>query len=148
MFISSLTFFTGFAASRAVTHWIRSHPGKARNASVGGRHIHHLVFGIGGLLGVGYMWLTGFGTPQSRPPAFGNADSAPSSDRKSPAGETERQEPATAAAFLVTMNRRTTPAAPRRDMDGAGNKNDGVRRGDKGRRGRCLSTKPASRDLA
>jgi hypothetical protein len=67
MFISSLTFFSGFGASRAVTHWIRSHRGKARNASVGGRHIHHLVFGIGGLLGVGYLWLTGFGTPQSRP---------------------------------------------------------------------------------
>lgn len=66
LFISSLTFFGSFAAARAITHRIRSDRGRLRNVSIGGRHIHHLVFGIGGLLGVGYLWLSGIGTPQDR----------------------------------------------------------------------------------
>src|SRR5438552_8417697 len=66
MFISSLGFLGGFAAARAVTHAIRSRRGPFKNLSFGGRHLHHLVFGIGGLLGTGYLWLTGVGTPQSR----------------------------------------------------------------------------------
>jgi hypothetical protein len=28
----------------------------------GGRHLHHMVFGIGGLLGIGYLWLLLVGT--------------------------------------------------------------------------------------
>ena len=31
-------------------------------AQVGGRHLHHMVFGIGGLLGTGYLWLLLIGT--------------------------------------------------------------------------------------
>jgi len=66
MFISSIGFFGGFVAARAVTHLIRSQRGPFKNLSLGGRHLHHLVFGITGLLGTGYLWLTGVGTPQSR----------------------------------------------------------------------------------
>jgi uncharacterized membrane protein YdcZ (DUF606 family) len=64
MFISSLGFLGGFAIARVITHAIRSQVGPFKNLSVGGHHLHHLVFGIGGLLGAGYLWLTGVGTPQ------------------------------------------------------------------------------------
>jgi len=57
LFISSVSFFTTFAGTRAITHAIRRGVGPFRNVGVGGRHIHHLVFGIAGLLGSGYLWL-------------------------------------------------------------------------------------------
>ena len=62
MFIGSLGFFGGFGAARAITHAIRARVGPFRNLSVGGRHLHHMVFGIGGLLGIGYLWLLLVGT--------------------------------------------------------------------------------------
>jgi hypothetical protein len=62
MFIGSLAFVAGFAGTRAVTHAIRDGVGPFRNLSVGGRHLHHLVFGIAGLLGTGYLWLLLVGT--------------------------------------------------------------------------------------
>jgi hypothetical protein len=66
-FLASLGFFAGFGAARAITHAILHGVGPFRNLSVGGRHLHHLVFGIGGLLGVGYLWLGLFGvSPKGR----------------------------------------------------------------------------------
>ena len=62
MFLGSVGFFTGFGGARAVTHAIRAELGPFRNLSVGGRHLHHLVFGIGGLLATGYLWLLLVGT--------------------------------------------------------------------------------------
>ena len=62
MFIGSLGFFAGFGAARAITHAIRARVGPFQNLSVGGRHLHHMVFGIGGLLGTGYLWLLLVGT--------------------------------------------------------------------------------------
>jgi len=61
MFIASLAFFFGFGAARAVTHMIRAEIPPFHNMEIGGRHLHHMVFGIGGLLGVGYLWLLLFG---------------------------------------------------------------------------------------
>lgn len=61
LFLASLGFFGGFGVARAITHAILHGVGPFRNMSVGGRHLHHLVFGIGGLLGVGYAWLGLFG---------------------------------------------------------------------------------------
>jgi len=66
LFLASLGFFGGFAAARLVTHAILHQVGPFRNLSVGGRHLHHLVFGIGGLLSVGYVWLGLFGVTPSR----------------------------------------------------------------------------------
>src|SRR6266852_7545547 len=57
LFLASLGFFAGFGGARAITHAILHKVGPFRNLSIGGRHLHHLVFGIGGLLGVGYLWL-------------------------------------------------------------------------------------------
>jgi hypothetical protein len=62
MFVASIAFFGGFGAARAITHAIRHRIGPFHNLSVGGRHLHHLVFGIGGLLGTGYLWLLPVGT--------------------------------------------------------------------------------------
>lgn len=65
-FISSTTFGLSFALCRTVTHAIRDQRGPFRNVEVGGRHIHHMTFGILGLLGVGYAWLIGFGLPEGQ----------------------------------------------------------------------------------
>jgi hypothetical protein len=55
LFLASFGFFAGFGAARAVTHAILHRVGPFQNLSIGGRHLHHLVFGIGGLLAVGYL---------------------------------------------------------------------------------------------
>lgn len=68
MFLSSAGFFAGFGAARAITHAIRRGVGPFRNLTVGGRHLHHLVFGIGGLLGTGYLWLLLVGTDDRADP--------------------------------------------------------------------------------
>ena len=57
LFLSSVSFFTTFAATRSITHAIRAGRGPFHNLIVGGRHFHHLVLGIAGLLGTGYLWL-------------------------------------------------------------------------------------------
>lgn len=61
LFLSSVSFFFTFAVTRIVTHAIRAGVGPFRNLSVGGRHLHHLVFGIIGLLLSGYLWLVQVG---------------------------------------------------------------------------------------
>jgi hypothetical protein len=55
-----------FATVRAITHAIRAERGPFRNITPGGRHIHHMTFGIIGLLTVGYMWLLEIGTNEQR----------------------------------------------------------------------------------
>lgn len=50
-------FFVTFAAVRGITHAIRAEKGPFRNITPGGRHIHHMTFGIAGLLIVGYLWM-------------------------------------------------------------------------------------------
>jgi hypothetical protein len=57
LFMASVGFGAGAVTVRTVTHMIRHGVGPFRNLSIGGRHLHHLVFGIFGLLGSGYLWL-------------------------------------------------------------------------------------------
>src|SRR5580698_6238093 len=52
LFLSSVSFFTTFAATRAITHAIKDGVGPFHNMSIGGRHFHHLVIGITWLLEV------------------------------------------------------------------------------------------------
>src|SRR6516225_6728714 len=59
--IGSLSFGATFGATRFITHSIRAGRGPFRNITPGGRHIHHMTFGIIGLLGVGYAWLNEIG---------------------------------------------------------------------------------------
>jgi hypothetical protein len=60
-FVSSASFFTTFAIVRAITHSIRAGIGPFKNVTPGGRHIHHMTFGIIGLLTVGYLWMLEIG---------------------------------------------------------------------------------------
>ncbi len=59
--LGSLSFFTTFATVRIITHTIRSGRGPFHNVSAGGRHIHHMVWGILLLLLMGYAWLLQIG---------------------------------------------------------------------------------------
>jgi hypothetical protein len=62
LFLASLAFFLGLAGVRALTHAIRAGIGPFHDISAGGRHIHHLVWGILLLLLIGYLWLAEVGT--------------------------------------------------------------------------------------
>ena len=59
--LSTASFATTFAVVRLITHAIRSERGPFRNITPGGRHIHHMTFGIISLLAVGYLWLLEIG---------------------------------------------------------------------------------------
>jgi hypothetical protein len=63
---STGSFFVTFAAVRGITHAIRAERGPFKNITPGGRHIHHMTFGITGLLTVGYLWLLEIGVNEQR----------------------------------------------------------------------------------
>ena len=60
--MAALGFYLAFAIVRILTHSIRAGRGPFHNVEMGGRHIHHLVWGILLLLLVGYGWLMQIGT--------------------------------------------------------------------------------------
>jgi len=62
LFVASVSFFLTFAGVRAVVFAILHNIPPFHFIEHGGRHIHHLVFGIIILLGVGYGWLADIGT--------------------------------------------------------------------------------------
>lgn len=57
IFLASLGFFTAVLVVRGITIAIHNDIGPFHDVSLGGRHIHHLVWGILLLLLVGYLWL-------------------------------------------------------------------------------------------
>jgi hypothetical protein len=57
--ISWLAFTGTFAGVRGVTHAIRAGRGPFKNLSVGGEHLHHYLWGIGLLAGVGAIAVRG-----------------------------------------------------------------------------------------
>jgi len=57
MLLASFGFYVAFALVRVITHEIRAGRGPFHDVTAGGRHIHHLVWGILLLLLVGYCWL-------------------------------------------------------------------------------------------
>ena len=57
--ISWLAFTGTFAGVRGVTHAIRAGKGPFKNLSVGGEHLHHYMWGIGLLAGVGAIAVRG-----------------------------------------------------------------------------------------
>jgi hypothetical protein len=59
--IGAVSFAVTFGLIRVVTHAIRDGRGPFRNITPGGRHIHHMTFGIGGLIAVGWAWLNEIG---------------------------------------------------------------------------------------
>src|SRR6202050_153223 len=62
LFVASVSFFLTFAGVRAVVFAVLHHIPPFHFIEQGGRHIHHLVFGIIILLAVGYGWLADRGT--------------------------------------------------------------------------------------
>src|SRR5450432_566878 len=62
LFIASVSFFLTFAIVRGMVFCIVHQIPPFHYVIMDGRHIHHLVFGILILLGVGYGWLCEFGT--------------------------------------------------------------------------------------
>jgi hypothetical protein len=68
MLLASISFFITFLAVRLLVASIQHHIGPFQYVTMGGRHIHHLVWGILILLGVGYGYLNEGGagsTPSS-----------------------------------------------------------------------------------
>jgi hypothetical protein len=64
LFVASVSFFLTFAGVRAVVFAVLHQIPPFHFIEHDGRHIHHLVFGIIILLGVGYGWLADIGTGQ------------------------------------------------------------------------------------
>ncbi|HSY03015.1 MAG TPA: hypothetical protein VK819_12705 [Acidobacteriaceae bacterium] len=62
MFLASVSFFVTFLFVRLLVAAITHHIGPFGWVMMGGRHIHHLVWGILLLLVVGYLLLAEFGT--------------------------------------------------------------------------------------
>jgi hypothetical protein len=57
LFVASSALFLTFGILRAITYSIHRHTGPFRNIVIRNVHIHHLVWGVLLLLGVGYLWL-------------------------------------------------------------------------------------------
>jgi hypothetical protein len=57
--ISWLAFTGTFGGVRGITHAIRAGKGPFKNLSVGGEHLHHYMWGIGMLAGVGAIAVKG-----------------------------------------------------------------------------------------
>jgi hypothetical protein len=62
LFVASVGFFTTVLVVRGITVAIQHSFGPFHDVSMGGRHIHHLVWGILLLLFSGYGWLLEIGT--------------------------------------------------------------------------------------
>jgi len=62
LFLASIAFFVTAGFIRILTLAIRFDVGPFHTVSVGGTHVHHLVWGILLLLAVGYLSLIEFGT--------------------------------------------------------------------------------------
>jgi len=63
--VSAVAFGSAFAATRAVTHALKGGGGSG-GIEIAGHHIHHLAFGITGLLGSGYVMVEGVGIRDAR----------------------------------------------------------------------------------
>jgi hypothetical protein len=68
LFLGNVGFLAAFATVRGITHSIRAGRGPFRNVTPRGHHIHHMTFGILGLLLTGYSWNAqmGLGTNPDR----------------------------------------------------------------------------------
>jgi hypothetical protein len=70
LFVASVSFSLTFAGVRAVVYGVVHNIPPFHFVQVGGRHIHHLVFGIIILLLVGYGWLCEVGNGSDRSSIF------------------------------------------------------------------------------
>ena len=70
LFLAAIGFFVTFAVSRSLAYVNYHHIGPFHDIYIGGRHIHHLVWGILLLLGVGFCWLVEIGCGDQRSSIF------------------------------------------------------------------------------
>jgi len=61
LFLASVSFFLTFMIARGIAHAIALRVGPFANVRLGAVHVHHLVWGILVLLGVGLCWLAQIG---------------------------------------------------------------------------------------
>jgi hypothetical protein len=61
LFLASIGFFVSFSVARTLAYVNYHHIGPFHDIYIGGRHIHHLVWGILILLAVGFGWLLELG---------------------------------------------------------------------------------------
>ena len=62
LFLAAIGFFVTFTVARSLAYVNYHHIGPFHDIYIGGRHIHHLVWGILILLAVGYGWLVEVGS--------------------------------------------------------------------------------------
>jgi hypothetical protein len=62
LFLAAIGFFATFTVARTLAYVNFHHIGPFHDIYIGGRHIHHLVWGILILLGVGFGWLVEAGS--------------------------------------------------------------------------------------
>ena len=65
--LSWLAFTTTFATVRGITYSIKAGRGPFRNLSVGGEHLHHYMWGIGMVSGVGGVAVHGDNATRRHP---------------------------------------------------------------------------------
>jgi hypothetical protein len=73
LFIASVSFFLTFASVRGMVYCIVHQIPPFHYVIMQGRHIHHLVFGILILLGVGYGWLCEWGNGSDSSSVFASS---------------------------------------------------------------------------
>jgi hypothetical protein len=61
LLLTTISFFLTFTVTRALTWSIHNDVGPFHDVHIGGHHIHHLVWGILGLLFVGLCWVLEIG---------------------------------------------------------------------------------------
>jgi hypothetical protein len=70
LFLAALGFFVTFAVARTLAYVNYHHMGPFHDIYIGGRHVHHLVWGILLLLGVGFGWLVEAGSGSAESSIF------------------------------------------------------------------------------
>jgi hypothetical protein len=70
LFLASIGFFVTFAVARTLAYVNYHHIGPFHDIYIRGRHIHHLVWGILILLGVGFAWLVEAGNDSDKSSIF------------------------------------------------------------------------------
>lgn len=70
LFLAALGFFVTFAVARTLAYVNYHHIGPFHDIYIGGRHVHHLVWGILLLLGVGFGWLVEAGSGSAESSIF------------------------------------------------------------------------------
>ncbi len=73
LFLAALAFLGTMFILRAITWAIHNHVGPLHDIHTQSFHLHHMVWGILGLLAGGYIWLAQFGTGMNGTSQWGSA---------------------------------------------------------------------------